>query len=144
MVLFPQTGHEYVQGAFVQFINPKLLIMVGGAVVTYGTMGQIGHFQRAVFFAVVFGGMTFISVVAWAALGVSFWRFLPSRRAVLTFNGAVASLLLTSLIPILTITDFAPLVEKDGAFQLALGIALVEAGLTTPAKCRRRIPFGHE
>ncbi|WP_197433971.1 LysE family translocator [Agrobacterium vitis] len=91
----------FMQGAFFQFINPKLWIMVSGAVVTYGTMGEMGHFQLAALFAVIFGGMTFISVVAWAALGVSIRRFLASRRAVMTFNVVMASLLLTSLIPIL-------------------------------------------
>jgi hypothetical protein len=31
------------------------------------------------------------------------------------------------------ITDFAALVEKDGAFELVGGLALIEPGLATPA-----------
>lgn len=49
-----------------------------------------------------------------------------------------------SLAFIRPIPDFAALVEKDGALQFMGGFALVETGLTTPAECRRRIPFDHE
>ncbi|MVA63172.1 LysE family translocator [Agrobacterium vitis] len=91
---------SFIQGAFFQFINPKLWIMVGSAVVTYGTMKEMGPVQLAAIFALVFGGMTFVSVVAWAALGISVRRFLTSRRAVRTFNVVMAILLLISLIPI--------------------------------------------
>ena len=43
-----------------------------------------------------------------------------------------------------TITDFAALVEKDGALELVSGFALVEPGLTTPAQRRAGIPLDHE
>ena len=37
------------------------------------------------------------------------------------------------------ITDLAALMEKDGAFELVSGLALVEPGLATPTQCRAGI-----
>lgn len=42
------------------------------------------------------------------------------------------------------VTDFAALMEKDGAFQLVRGLTLVETGLATPAQRRAGIPCDHE
>ena len=42
------------------------------------------------------------------------------------------------------ITDLAALMEKDGAFELVSGLALVEPGLATPTQCRAGIPLDHE
>lgn len=36
-----------------------------------------------------------------------------------------------------SVTDFATLVEEDGALQLMRGLALVEAGLAAPAQRKR-------
>jgi hypothetical protein len=43
-----------------------------------------------------------------------------------------------------SVTDFATLVEEDGAFEFVRSLALVESSLTAPAQCRARIPFDHE
>ncbi|MGH6760239.1 MAG: LysE family translocator [Phyllobacterium sp.] len=89
------------QGALLQFVNPKLWVMVSGAVVTYGQVsGETGRATLALLFAFIFGMMTFISTIAWAALGASVGQRLTSRRAVRAFNGAMAALLVASLIPI--------------------------------------------
>lgn len=91
---------SFVQGALFQIVNPKLWVMVGGAVVTYGqAAGGVQGLTVAILFSVIFGGMTFLSTVGWAALGASVGRFLTSRRSVRIFNGAMAALLVASLIP---------------------------------------------
>jgi threonine/homoserine/homoserine lactone efflux protein len=92
---------SFVQGALFQFVNPKLWVMVSGAVVAYGQgAGEIGKTTLALLFALVFGGITFLCTLAWAALGASLGRFLASPRAVRTFNYVMAALLMASLIPI--------------------------------------------
>jgi len=96
------TPISFMQGALFQVVNPKLWVMVSGAVVTYGQAanGIKGH-AVAVLFAFIFGFMTFISTVAWAALGASIGRLLTSRQSVRIFNGVMAALLVASLIPII-------------------------------------------
>lgn len=42
------------------------------------------------------------------------------------------------------ITNLASLMEKDGAFELVSGLALVEPGLATPTQCRAGMPLDHE
>lgn len=93
---------SFIQGALFQIVNPKLWVMVSGAVVTYGqaASGMTGY-TLAVLFAFIFGFMTFISTVAWTALGASVARFLTSRRSVRIFNGVMAALLVASLIPVI-------------------------------------------
>lgn len=93
---------SFVQGALFQFVNPKLWVMVSGAVVTYGqTAGEDGRTTLALLFACVFGLTTFISTFAWSALGASVGRVLASRRAVRAFNIVMAALLVASLLPII-------------------------------------------
>jgi len=96
------TPISFMQGALFQVVNPKLWVMVSGAVVTYGQAanGIKGH-AVAVLFAFIFGFMTFISTVAWAALGASIGRLLTSRQSVRLFNSVMAALLVASLIPII-------------------------------------------
>jgi len=93
---------SFIQGALFQIVNPKLWVMVSGAVVTYGQAGGgIKGNTVAVLFAFLFGFMTFISTVAWAAFGASIGRLLTSRQSVRMFNGVMAALLVASLIPII-------------------------------------------
>ena len=75
--------------------------MVGGAVVTYGQpVSGMSYLHLAVLFSLVFGGLTFVSTVAWAALGASIGRLLGSRRSVRIFNAVMAAMLVASLVPI--------------------------------------------
>ncbi|HBF32308.1 LysE family translocator [Rhizobium sp.] len=95
------TPLSFLQGALFQFINPKLWVMVASAVATYGqAAGDAGEIALAIIFGVIFGTMTFISVFAWTALGASVGRFFDSPRAVRVFNGIMAGLLVTSLLPV--------------------------------------------
>lgn len=93
---------SFIQGALFQIVNPKLWVMVSGAVVTYGQAASgIKGYTIAILFAFIFGFMTFISTVGWTALGASVGRFLTSRRSVRIFNGVMAALLVASLIPVI-------------------------------------------
>lgn len=93
---------SFTQGALLQFVNPKLWAMVSGAVVTYGQAGgPTGYLSLAILFAFIFGTMTFVSTIAWAALGASIGRLLASPRSTRAFNVAMAALLIASLIPII-------------------------------------------
>jgi len=90
-----------LQGVLLQAINPKLWLLVSGAVVAYGPGGrQLGPVGLAAFFALVCGVITFASVLAWAFLGASVGGRMKSRRAMRAFNLAMALLLVASLIPI--------------------------------------------
>jgi len=96
------TPLSFVQGALFQFINPKLWAMVSGAVVTYGqAISDISSVTVAILFAILFGGMSFISTLGWATLGACVGRLLISRRSLRIFNGVMAALLLASLIPVI-------------------------------------------
>ena len=90
-----------MQGALFQFVNPKLWVMVSGAVVIYGQAASgAGRTTLAILFASIFGLMTFISTLAWTAFGASVRRLLALRRSVRAFNVVMAALLVASLIPI--------------------------------------------
>lgn len=92
---------SFGQGAIFQFVNPKLWVMVSGALVTYGQQaGGMGRTTLAILFALVFGLTTFISTVAWTALGACVGRLLASPRSVRAFNLAMAVLLVGSLAPV--------------------------------------------
>ncbi len=93
---------SFVQGALFQFVNPKLWVMVSGALVAYGHGGvDVGTLPMAAFLAVVFGVITTICAFAWAAMGGVIGRVLATERTARLFNGAMGGLLIVSLLPIL-------------------------------------------
>ena len=51
-------------------------------------------------FAVIFGGATLVSTVAWTGIGVGAARFLARERSLRVFNRAMALLLVLSLVPV--------------------------------------------
>jgi threonine/homoserine/homoserine lactone efflux protein len=90
----------FVEGALLQLVNPKLWVMVAGAVVTYGG-GVAGDFVVPAAFAVIFGGATLVSALAWTGVGVGAGRFLANERSLRLFNRVMALLLVLSLLPAL-------------------------------------------
>ncbi|WP_430440256.1 LysE family translocator [Shinella sp.] len=90
----------FVEGALLQLVNPKLWVMVAGAVVTYGGSAAQGLAVPAAF-AVIFGGATLASTLAWAGIGVGAGRFLANARSLRVFNRVMALLLVLSLLPVL-------------------------------------------
>lgn len=89
----------FVEGALLQLINPKLWVMVAGAVVTYGS-GSAGDLTVPTAFAVIFGLATLVSTLAWTGVGVGAARFITRERSLRVFNRAMALLLVLSLVPI--------------------------------------------
>jgi len=93
---------SFFQGAALQIVNPKLWVMVSGAVVTYGqTAKGMQTSSIALLFAAIFGGLSFLSTAGWATLGASVARLLTSSRSLRIFNYVMAALLLMSLIPVI-------------------------------------------
>ena len=90
----------FVEGALLQLVNPKLWVMVAGAVVAYGGSAAQGLAVPTAF-AVIFGGATLASTLAWAGIGVGAGRFLASARSLRVFNRVMALLLVLSLLPVL-------------------------------------------
>jgi len=91
---------SFLQGITFQFINPKIWIMITGAVVTYGTSVRgLSPMELAILFSALFGIITVGCTLTWTTLGVSLRRILSSSRAIRIFNGAMATLLVASLIP---------------------------------------------
>lgn len=94
-----QRPFTFVEGALLQLVNPKLWVMVAGAVVTYGG-GVVGDFAIPFAFAVIFGGATLVSTLAWAGIGVGAGRFIKGEGSLRLFNRAMALLLVLSLVPV--------------------------------------------
>ena len=94
-----QRPFTFVEGALLQLVNPKLWVMVAGAVVTYGG-GVAGDFAIPSAFAVIFGGATLVSTLAWAGIGVGAGRFMTGEHSLKLFNRAMALLLVLSLVPV--------------------------------------------
>ena len=90
----------FVEGALLQLVNPKLWVMVAGAVVTYGGSAAQGLAVPAAF-AVIFGGATLASTLAWAGISVGAGRFLANARSLRVFNRVMALLLVLTLLPVL-------------------------------------------
>lgn len=90
----------FLQGIGFQFINPKIWIMISGAVVTYGTSVKgLSPMGLALLFAALFGVITVTCTLTWTGLGVSLRRLLSTPTAIRVFNLAMASLLVVSLVP---------------------------------------------
>ena len=105
-----QRPFTFVEGALLQLVNPKLWVMVAGAVVAYGG-GVAGDLAIPSAFAVIFGGATLVSTLAWAGIGVGAGRFMTGERSLKRFNRAMALLLVLSLVPIGAKEIFAPCVS---------------------------------
>jgi len=94
-----QRPFTFVEGSLLQLVNPKLWVMVAGAVVTYGG-GVAGDLRVPAAVAVIFGGATFASTIAWTCVGVGAARFIANERSLKIFNRVMALLLVLSLVPV--------------------------------------------
>jgi threonine/homoserine/homoserine lactone efflux protein len=93
---------SFGEAALFQFVNPKLWIMVSGAVASFGQQARgVNPASLALILALTFGGVTFLCTLGWNALGSTMGRRLASRRSVRVFNYAMAGLLIASLIPVI-------------------------------------------
>lgn len=94
-----QRPFTFIEGALLQAVNPKLWVMVAGAVVAYGG-GAAGDLTVPAAFAAIFGGATLASTIAWTCVGVGAARFITRERSLKLFNRAMALLLVLSLLPV--------------------------------------------
>jgi threonine/homoserine/homoserine lactone efflux protein len=90
----------FLQAALFQWVNPKGWVAAGGAVVTYITASGPAFWAQAAILDVVFLVVTVVCVAMWAGVGAGATRVLRTERAVRRFNGAMAGLLVLSLIPL--------------------------------------------
>ena len=91
------------QAAAFQWVNPKAWAMAVGAIGSYAPDRDTAS---VLIVAGVFGLVNIPSVGAWAGLGQTLRRFLSSRARLRAFNLTMATLLLASLWPILTASEF--------------------------------------
>jgi threonine/homoserine/homoserine lactone efflux protein len=102
----PMTGRPaggrpvtFWQAAAFQWVNPKAWIMVVGAVTTYAPRNAFG--QNVAVLAVLLGLVNMPSICVWAGCGTALRPFLSHPGRVRVFNGAMALLLVLSLLPVL-------------------------------------------
>jgi len=88
------------QATAFQWVNPKAWIMVVGAVTTYAPRDAFA--QNVAVLAVLLGLVNLPSICVWAGCGTVLRPFLSHPGRVRAFNGAMALLLVLSLLPVLT------------------------------------------
>lgn len=97
----PTAPLTFIQGVLFQFVNPKIWIMVSGAVVTYGAAAKgLGPIGLGILFAALFGVITVACTLGWTGLGAALRRILSTPFKVRIFNSGMATLLLASLVPV--------------------------------------------
>ena len=89
---------RFWQAAAFQWVNPKAWIMAIGVVATYTP--REGFFANLILSALVLGLVNYPSISVWTLFGSTVGRALRTPRALRTFNGVMAGLLLLSLWPL--------------------------------------------
>ena len=90
----------FLQAAAFQWVNPKAWAMALSAVAAYAPTRSL---DAVVAVAVVFGAVNLPSVGAWAVLGQSLRAVLAEPRRLRLFNGAMAALLVLSVLPVVAV-----------------------------------------
>lgn len=80
-------------------MNPKAWVSALGAVAAYSTVGGDVLWQTSML-AGVLAAACLASVAIWAGFGSAIGRYLAHGRVRRVFNGAMAGLLVLSLIPV--------------------------------------------
>lgn len=88
----------FLQAAAFQWVNPKGWVMAVGAVSAYAAVAAFPY--NMILIAFLFGTFGIASSVTWVVLGQTLRRLLRHRRALRTFNVAMALALVASLWPI--------------------------------------------
>jgi threonine/homoserine/homoserine lactone efflux protein len=91
----------FLQAAAFQWVNPKAWTMALTAISVYAPSSADGvSLVTLGVIAAVFGAINLPSVGVWTAIGTQLRRFLSSPMSFRIFNGAMAGLLVASLIPV--------------------------------------------
>lgn len=93
-----QRPFGFWQAAAFQWVNPKAWIMAIGVVATYTP--REGFFTNLLLSALVLGLINYPSISVWTLFGSTVGRALRTPKALRTFNGVMAGLLLLSLVSI--------------------------------------------
>jgi threonine/homoserine/homoserine lactone efflux protein len=87
------------EAALFQWVNPKAWVMSLGIVTTYTTVGGSILLETALI-GLIFAPMILAATALWGACGAALRNWLQSPRALMTFNVAMAFLLVLSLVPL--------------------------------------------
>ena len=87
----------FLQAAGFQWVNPKAWIMAVSAFAVYSTPG-VEPLPQALLFGAIFFVIAFPSCGLWTGFGSAIGRILKSARALRLFNGAMAALLVASIL----------------------------------------------
>ncbi len=90
---------SFMQAGLFQWVNPKAWVIALGAVATYTTAD--GVVAQTLGLAAIFLVVTLPAVAFWTVTGVGAARLLRTERGLRAFNGAMAALLVLSLLPLL-------------------------------------------
>ena len=93
----PARPFTFWQAAAFQWVNPKGLVAALSAVALYVRPGH--QVQDLAIMLAVFGLITAGSATTWAGFGVALRRLLQEPRHARLFNGAMALLLVASIVP---------------------------------------------
>jgi threonine/homoserine/homoserine lactone efflux protein len=93
----PARPMTFLQAAAFQWVNPKAVIAALSAVALYMRPGHEA-FDLSVML-LVFGVSTILSVATWTGFGVALRRYLRDPLHARIFNGAMALLLVASIVP---------------------------------------------
>jgi threonine/homoserine/homoserine lactone efflux protein len=88
----------FAEAALFQWVNPKAWAMALTAVTLYVPDRSFG---AVVVIAAIFGAINLPSVSLWTVLGQGVRKFLANRRWLRLFNGAMAILLILSVVPMI-------------------------------------------
>ena len=89
----------FIEAMLFQCINPKGWVFAIGTIAAYTTIGGNALWETSVIVAVNMA-TCLVSVVLWAAFGTVIGRLLRNPRNRALFNGAMAGLLVLSLLPV--------------------------------------------
>ena len=87
----------FIEGLAAQWLNPKAWIVAIAGIAAYTTPGE-SYLVRVTAMAAVFLVVCFPSVGAWAVFGAAARRLMKTERAIHRFNGAMALLLVASIV----------------------------------------------
>lgn len=96
----PARPFTFWQAAAFQWVNPKGLVAALSAVALY--IRPAHQAQDLAIMLVAFGVITAGSAITWAGFGVALRRLLQEPRHARLFNGAMALLLVASIVPMVT------------------------------------------
>lgn len=101
----PEGGREgrpmtFIGAALFQWVNPKAWIMAVGALALFVSPVEAA-LPAVIGIALVFAATALPSTVVWCLFGTAISRHLDSDRRVAIFNGAMALILVVSMIPTL-------------------------------------------